>query len=156
MCPEHISRAGKCKQGADKTEKEKEGIIYAVPNSPDCPVKHFKKFLDHLHPECSALFQCPKKKYFYCGIWYDKVPVGIHTLTIMMKTMSKLSGLSQCYTKHCICKTCITALVKSDFEAKDIMVVKSVKCYHGERKIHFIPSISEIQSQTWCHCIQYT
>ena len=34
--------------------------------------------------------------------------------------------------------------------------LKSVKCYHGGRKIDFIPSISKIQTQMWCHCVQYT
>ncbi len=32
----------------------------------------------------------------------------------------------------------------------------SVKCYAGVRKIHFIPSISEILSQKCFHCVQYT
>ena len=35
-------------------------------------------------------------------------------------------------------------------------LIKSVKCYCGGRKIDLISSISEIQSQTWYHCIQYT
>ena len=36
------------------------------------------------------------------------------------------------------------------------LYIKSVKCYHGGRKINLISSISEIQSQNWYHCIQYT
>ena len=34
--------------------------------------------------------------------------------------------------------------------------LKSVKRYPGGRKIDLISSISDIQSQTWYHCIQYT
>ena len=34
--------------------------------------------------------------------------------------------------------------------------VKCVKCYPGGRKMDLIPSISELQSQAWYHCIQYT
>ncbi len=34
--------------------------------------------------------------------------------------------------------------------------LKSVKCYPGGRKIHFIPSMCKIQSQMWYHCVQYT
>ena len=34
--------------------------------------------------------------------------------------------------------------------------LKSVKCYPGGRKIHFIQSILKIQSQTGYHCVQYT
>ena len=34
--------------------------------------------------------------------------------------------------------------------------IRSVKCYPGGWKIDHIPSISEIRSQTWYHCIQYT
>ena len=32
----------------------------------------------------------------------------------------------------------------------------AVKCYPGGRKIHLIPSISEILLQTCYHCVQYT
>ena len=35
-------------------------------------------------------------------------------------------------------------------------ILKSVKCYLGGRKIHWIPSISGILSQKCYHCVQYT
>ena len=35
-------------------------------------------------------------------------------------------------------------------------LIKSVKCYHGGRKIDFLPSISKIQTQMKYHYIQYT
>ncbi len=35
-----------------------------------------------------------------------------------------------------------------------LRMLKSVKCYRGGRKMDLISSISEIQSQTWYHCIQ--
>ena len=35
-------------------------------------------------------------------------------------------------------------------------IEKFVKSYSGGRKIPFIPSISEIQSQMWYHYVQYT
>ncbi len=34
--------------------------------------------------------------------------------------------------------------------------LKSVKCYRGGRQIHFILSISKIQTQMVYHCVQYT
>ena len=34
--------------------------------------------------------------------------------------------------------------------------LKSVKCYHGGRKIDLIPPISEIQSKMCYYCVQYT
>ena len=34
--------------------------------------------------------------------------------------------------------------------------VKSVKCYRGGRKIHFISLISKISTQMGYHCVQYT
>ena len=37
-----------------------------------------------------------------------------------------------------------------------ILLIKSVKWYPGGRKNDLIPSISEILSQTWYHCIQHT
>ena len=35
-------------------------------------------------------------------------------------------------------------------------IVYSVKCYHGGQNINIILSISEIPSQMWYHCVQYT
>ena len=37
-----------------------------------------------------------------------------------------------------------------------ISMLYSVNCYPGGRKIDPIPPISEIQSQLWYHCLQYT
>ncbi len=33
-------------------------------------------------------------------------------------------------------------------------MIYSITCYPGGRKLQYIPSISEIQSQTWYHCVQ--
>ena len=35
-------------------------------------------------------------------------------------------------------------------------ILYSVKCYSDGRKMHFIRSITEIPSQKWYHCVQYT
>ena len=89
---------------------------------PNCPIMHFKKFTKLLNPKCIAMFQCLLATFQLTRVWYDKAPVGYHTLADMMKTMSWLK-LSQEYTNHCIRKYCLTTLADVRFKAKDIMTI---------------------------------
>ena len=54
------------------------------------------------------------------------------------------------YKVFVLCMSCLYIVILPK------KMVYSVKCYRGGRKMHLISSISEIQSQTWYHCIQYT
>ncbi len=120
--------AEKCKRGVAKNEKDKSSYMFAQPGNPNCPVKHFKDFIERLNPKCNAFFQrAKKKKYSPTGVWYDNAAVGYHTISDFMKTMSDKGGLSKPYTNHCIRKTCITALAEAGYEAKDIMAVTGHK-----------------------------
>jgi integrase len=113
----------KTKRGGNIREKEKQAVMYAQPGDPNCPVRHFKDLLSKLNPNCEALYQRPKIKCFdkETGPWYDNCPVGVNTLSGMMKKMSQVGGLSKGYTNHCLRKTCVTALNEAGYEAKDIM-----------------------------------
>ncbi len=50
----------------------------------------------------------------------------------------------------------MSSRILQKYRVEQIYDDQSVKCYRGGRKIDLIPSISEIQSQTWYHCVQYT
>ena len=39
---------------------ESDGKMFAVPNSPRCPVKTVQNYLNHLNPEVEVLFQHPR------------------------------------------------------------------------------------------------
>ena len=113
----------KAKPGTGKQNKEKEPYMYSLPGDKNCPVTHYKRYIELLNPQCDALFQRAKIVGPKVGPWYENSPLGYHQLADMMKTMSKLGGLSKTYTNHCIRKTTVTALDNAGFEAKDIMSV---------------------------------
>ena len=46
--------------GLDDKEDESNGKIFERPSSKRCPVKLIEKYLSHLNPECSSLFQKPR------------------------------------------------------------------------------------------------
>ncbi|XP_078374382.1 uncharacterized protein LOC144657915 [Oculina patagonica] len=63
-----------------------------------------------LNPNCSALFQFPKRfwKRPEESVWFENRRVGTNKLGSMMKELSKAANLSQVYTNHCIGATAIT------------------------------------------------
>ena len=62
-----------------------EGRMYARPDSPLCPVKSFKRYLEKLHPDLEAPWQRPKDAFDDDDcVWYCKTPVGKSTLSTMM------------------------------------------------------------------------
>ena len=92
-------------QTCDEVDTDDKRIITSMPDNPQCPVKHIKKFLSKLHPGSPALFQHPMKKYTDNSIWYDTRPIGKNALDCMMRRMSEAGNLSQIYTNSCIGRT---------------------------------------------------
>ena len=73
-------------------------------------VEHYKRFLNHLHPDQNRLFQHPAKTQQHKNIWYEKKPCGKDYFAKMMTVISKSAKLSQVYTQHVISDCCITEL----------------------------------------------
>lgn len=73
----------------DQESDGNEGIIAATPDSPDCPVRHIKRYLDLLHPDCQDLFQRPRVGVPHEGPWYCNEPVGKNELAKFMSRMSE-------------------------------------------------------------------
>ena len=72
--------------------------MFAVPNSPRCPVKTVQNYLNHLNPELEILFQRPKEasSKFQAQkdqVWFCNSLIGESTRGNMMKTMSLAAGL---------------------------------------------------------------
>lgn len=47
--------------GLYDSNDESDGKMFAVPNSPRCPVKTVQNYLNHLNPELEVLFQRPRE-----------------------------------------------------------------------------------------------
>ena len=68
---------------------------------PRCPFRIVEKYLSHLNPNCSNLFQRPRT----CDS-----PLGHNSLEQMMRKMTTQAGVDPCLTNHCLRATSITVL----------------------------------------------
>lgn len=102
-----------------------------------CTVQSLRFYLDHLHPDCEALFQQPRSKlYTKSKIWYSDAPIGVNALGNMMSVISEKAGLETRYTNHCIRATTVTSLQNAGMAPSDIVAVT------GHRSIASIDSYS--------------
>ena len=109
----------KIKDELTKNHKEAENIVTGLmPENKDdrlCPVRSFRKYLEHLEPNNPYLWQTPLKngkKKNNIDIWYGMQHMGKNTLSGFMKDVSKECQLSQIYSNHSIQVTGITVLTK--------------------------------------------
>ena len=112
----------------DGTEDHSDGKIFAISNSPRCPVKVIKAYLSHLNPDMEALFQRPKVPSSKFDpnktiIWYEKKVLGHNTLDNMLRNMSERAGISPYYTNHSLRATTVTVLSSNNVETQKIKAV---------------------------------
>ena len=107
-----------------------------------CPVAAFKLYTSHLSNKLNVLWQKPRKVINHEDkIWYCAVPVGINTLSNMMKTISTEKGLSRAYSNHSVRATTITRLSDAGVETRHIMNLT------GHRNPHSIMSYNRDSSE---------
>lgn len=120
-----VLRQTKNHRGDDFTDvDDKDGRMYEIPGSANCPVRSFTKYFSKLHPDRTDFWQRPKlasKTTESADVWYDNSPVGKNTLGNLMAKISEECGLSRRYTNHCIRTTCITVLDEGGIETRHIM-----------------------------------
>ena len=128
----------KIKDELTKNHKEAENIVTGLmPENKDdrlCPVRSFRKYLEHLEPNNPYLWQTPLKngkKKNNIDIWYGMQHMGKNTLSGFMKDVSKECQLSQIYTNHSIRVTGITVLTRQNFTNSEIMAVSGHKSVHS-------------------------
>ena len=94
-----------------------------------CPVKSFRKYLDHLHPENEYLWQRPLDKINVKSpnIWYGRQHIGKNPLSNFMTDISKECKLTKIYTNHSIRVTGITVLTRMNFSNSEIMSITGHK-----------------------------
>ena len=97
-----------------------------IPESLYCPVKSFKLYCQHLHPENDYLWQTPNEK-SSSNVWYTVGHIGQHTLEKFMPDLSTKCGLSRKYRNHSIRVTGSTILNRGGFLMKQIMSITGHK-----------------------------
>ena len=126
--------------GLDDKEDESNGKIFERPGSKRCPVKLTEKYLSHLSPKCSSLFQKPRSpcKAFNPAtdlVWYCSSPLGHNTLENMVRSMTSRPGIKPHLTNHSIRATTVTVLSGANIESWYIRAItghqseESIKSY---------------------------
>ena len=91
-----------------KNHKEIGSIVSGVmPENCDdhlCPIRSYRKYIDHLNPENEYLWQLSLKNVNYLDpqVWYGKQHLGKHTLGKFMSEISLNCHLSKMYMNHSI------------------------------------------------------
>jgi hypothetical protein len=110
-----------------RNDEIKDQRMYSRPGDPLCPVYSFDLMLSKLNPQCNSLFQRPDPKYNEKPYWFVNAPLGVHTISSMMKEISKLAGASKCYTNHSLKASTATVLKKAGVNPHDIMTITGHK-----------------------------
>ena len=109
----------------DDQDDESNGKIFERPGSKRCPVKLISKYLAHLNPQSSNLFQKPRSpcKSFNPvkdEVWYCAVPLGHNSLENMLRNMTSRAGIQPYLTTHSIRATTVTVLSAANYESRHI------------------------------------
>ena len=107
--------------GLDDQDDESNGKTFERPGSKRCPVKLFSKYLRHLNPESSNLFQKPRSpcRSFNPAkdeVWFCSVPMGHNSLENMLRGMTSRAGIQPYLTNHSIRATTVTVLSAANYE----------------------------------------
>ena len=124
----------KVEDEATKNHKETDNNIltnFMPQNKEDkmCPMRSFKLYMSHLHPENKFLWQSPnmKPKNPNSPVWFTKGHLGRNTLGQFMTELSKDVGLSKIYTNHCIRVTGTSILSRCRYNDKEVMSITGHK-----------------------------
>ena len=105
------------------------GVMPENKTDPLCPVKSFRKYISHLHPENKFMWQYPVDQIDpqKPDIWFTRKNIGKNPLASFMSEVSRKCNLSQIYTNHSIRVTGCTVLTRCKFSSSEIMAVSGHK-----------------------------
>ena len=114
--------------GLDDPDYKSNGKIFERPGSKQCPLKLIPKYLSHLNPESSNLFQRPRSscKSFNPTkdeVWFCSVPLGHNLLENMLCAMTSRAGIQPYFTNHSIRATTVTVLSAANYETRHIKAI---------------------------------
>ena len=129
--------------GLDDQDDESNGKIFERPGFKRCPVKLISKYLRHLNPESSNLFQRPRSpcKAFNPakdGLWFYSVPLGHNSLENRLRGMTSRGGIQPYLTNHSIRATTGTVLSAANYESWHI---KAITGHQNEASIESYSTI---------------
>lgn len=127
--------------GLNDEEDESDAKMFEVRESPRCPVKTVSNYISHLNPASDVLFQkprCDSSKFNpdIDNVWFCNLPLGVNSLTNMMRAMSMTANINPPLTNHCVRATSVTVLSNADVETRHI------KCVTGHKSDSSIESYS--------------
>jgi len=133
--------------GPHDHEDDSDRKIFALQDSPTCPVQTIRNYLSHLYPVLELLFQRPRnsesKKFNSNDSWYCNSLLGDTSLNNMMKDMSKQAGIQPYLTKHCRKATSVTILSDHDCEVRYIKAVTGHKSDSSIESYNQWPSLEQ-------------
>lgn len=114
--------------GLEDKDDESNGKIFERPGSKRCPVQLIAKYLSHLNPESSNLFQKPRSACMSFNpakdsVWYCSVPLGHNTVENMLRGMTTRAGIQPYLTNHSIRATTVTILSAANYECRHIKAI---------------------------------
>ena len=131
---------------------EKLGRMYETDSATD-GYSALQKYLAKLNPDCSALFQYPKRNWSEQDkVWYENRPLGVNKLSAMMKEISSSANLSRIYTNHSVRATAITLWSNAGLPDRQIMAISghcnesSLRSYHSRPSSNDLRQCSDILS----------
>ena len=139
--------------GLDDPDDESNGKFFERPSSKRCPVKLISRYLSHLNPESSSLFQRPKSpcKSFNPAkdeVWFCSVPLGHNSLENMLRAMTSRAGIQPYLTNHSIRATTVTVLSAANYESRHIKAITghqseaSIESYSNTPTFHQFKAMS--------------
>ena len=114
--------------GIDDPDDESNGNFFERPGSKQCPVKLISKYLSHLNPESSNLFQRPRSpcKSFNPAkdeVWFCSVPLYHNSLENMLRPMNSRAKIYLYLTYHSVRATTETLLSATNYESRHIKAI---------------------------------
>ena len=109
------------------------------------PLNSYEFYISKLNLGIDPLFQTPKKVYDANGCWFKCEPLVKNVITKMMNTLSRIAGLSQVYTNHCVRVSTVTALHKAGIEGRRICQLKKNK--NESSLAHYVSGFSSAQKR---------
>lgn len=114
--------------GLNDKEDMSNGKIFERPSSKRCPFQLINKYLSHLNPDSSNLFQKPRSLFKSFNpakdsVWYSSIPVGHNTIENMLRGMTSRAGIKPYLTNHSVRATTVTVLSASNFESRHIKAI---------------------------------
>ena len=119
---------------SDKPSHEKEASIYKTVDQFD-GYKALRLYVEKANPNCSSFFQYPKANFSpEEDVWFEQRPLGINTLTNIMKKISEAASLSKIYTNHSVQATAITLWSNACISKQYIM---SISGYRNKKPLAY-------------------